>query len=501
MGEGDRPEGAGRRADRRGGGPNGATGREGGDPAGGEGRIRCILGIGGSVGGQHAGAGVRVGGVMNPREADMGTATEREPAARMRELLGMMERLSRAREPEEVIEALLSGYQEAYGRRGFVRLDVEGLEAGRYRITAARLGGREMAMPAERVWEGGFCGEVVRSDGPRVWASLRGEADPVLGEALRGYASAAAVPLYAGGKRSGWAVVLSPEGEAFGPRDLEDMIVRANLVETMVRHLETARRLEEATAWIQSEVDHIARIQQSMLPRRIPKIPRTVIACSYETFDRAGGDYYALLPVAAEPGLHDDEEARRWGLFIADASGHGPAAAVVIAMVHALLHSYPREPAGPLEVLEHLNRHLYRRAIDGSFVTAFFGIFEPATGCLTYARAGHDPPLLKNPGERSPRRRLDEGGGWPLGISPVLNAREHTIRLEAGQTLVLYTDGVTETRCPDGSLFGIEGIERAIDACTGEPDCIVGHIRHALMCHEGGRRPADDQTIVAIQVV
>ena len=94
--------------------------------------------------------------------------------------------------------------------------------------------------------------------------------------------------------------------------------------------------------------------------------------------------------------------------------------------------------------------------------------------------------------------RLDSVGGVPLGIIDDVPYETASIDLTPGQTLVLYTDGITEARCPEGHMFGIEGIERSLTTCTGEPDCVIHHITDALKDHERTVRPDDDQTIVVM---
>jgi phosphoserine phosphatase RsbU/P len=165
-------------------------------------------------------------------------------------------------------------------------------------------------------------------------------------------------------------------------------------------------------------------------------------------------------------------------LLIADASGHGPAAAVVTAMVHTILHAYPDQPCGSADVLKHINKHLAAKRIESTFVTSFMGIYEPASRSLTYSRAGHDPPLLKTKGGSV--QRLDDIGSIPLGIIGDVEYEQRTITLEPNQTLVLYTDGITEARSPDGAMFGVSGMERALAACTGEADCVVQSITQAM---------------------
>jgi sigma-B regulation protein RsbU (phosphoserine phosphatase) len=170
-----------------------------------------------------------------------------------------------------------------------------------------------------------------------------------------------------------------------------------------------------------------------------------------------------------------------------------------MAMLHAILHAYPHPPQGPAEMLEHANRHLASKRIDASFVTAFLAVYDPAQRTLTYARAGHDPPLIRAAGPGAEIRRLDDVGGIPLGVLDPVSYDEATVQLRPGHTLLLYTDGITDARGPDGSMFGLGNVEQALAACEGEPGSVLASIMDPLARHESGIRPGDDQTVVAIR--
>jgi len=277
------------------------------------------------------------------------------------------------------------------------------------------------------------------------------------------------------------------------------MILRTNLMGALVENVRLASELEEASRKIQAEVDQIARIQKSLLPRSLPHIPGLEASASFETFDRAGGDIYDVLPLRHGPDGLRSELDGPWAILMADASGHGPAAAVVAAIIQSVLHAYPGVPEGPAELLTYLNRHLFDKQLELTFVTAFLGIYEPATKTLRYANAGHNPPLLKHPGR--PTVRLDEVGSPPLGVLPELELEDATVQLQHEDMLLLYTDGITETTDGEGHYFGTEGIEVAMDACTEDTaSCVIRHIRTAIEQYEAGRRPNDDQTLLAFRV-
>ena len=133
------------------------------------------------------------------------------------------------------------------------------------------------------------------------------------------------------------------------------------------------------------------------------------LAAHYQTSHRAGGDYYDFFPL---PG-------GRWGILIADVSGHGTAAAVLMAVTHSIAHTYPGPPTPPGELLKHVNQVLAERytANTGAFVTAFYAVYDPATRTIAHSSAGHPPPRLKRCADGS-LTLLDGQHGLPLGIVP-----------------------------------------------------------------------------------
>ncbi len=429
-------------------------------------------------------------------------------------LMEVVGALSRAVDPQEVVAIFSSRLRDLFGPQGYISISTRGLAPGQYKITRLmdldKPGGEEPLDPW-RQWDqlpvhsGGFFGGLIRKAYPELIHHLQVRDDPVVGDALAEYGSLMAIPLFDNGEPLNWAIFLRNDPEGFTTDELEDAILRSNLVGATVKNAVIASELREAHGRIRGEVERIAGIQRALLPDPLPEIPGLSVNASYKTFDQAGGDHFDFLPMRRatdEALLRGDsyDPNGPWGLLIADASGHGPAAAVVVAMMHAIMGAYPREPAGPGEVLEHANRHLVAKRIESSFVTAFFGIYDPKKRRLSYARAGHNPPLLMLDGGGSRVLRLDEAGSVPLGIMEEATYSQATLQLEVGQTLVLYTDGVTEAKSPRGEDFGIEGIEASLAECTGEPSCVIEHVTQALLSHQGGLRPADDQTIVAVRV-
>ncbi len=277
-----------------------------------------------------------------------------------------------------------------------------------------------------------------------------------------------------------------------------------DLFYTRAQHLaeirKLRRRLMKANSLIRRDLEQVAEVQRKLLPPENHSVPGITLAASYTPFVSAGGDYYDIVPL-----LPDAENAGqlaiypRWGAIIADVSGHGPAAAVEVAMLDAILRTYPNLSGGPANVLNYANRHFFSRQIRGSFITAFAANYDPQTSRLTYTNAGHNPPLLKHSSSLL-TEFLDASDGIPLGVDPAHTWVNVEIPMVTGDILVLYTDGVTEARNPEGEHFGPERLKALIETCTPEPQTILTTIKQALVNHRQGTAPSDDQTLVVIQI-
>ncbi|MEZ6192890.1 MAG: GAF domain-containing SpoIIE family protein phosphatase [Phycisphaerales bacterium] len=427
-------------------------------------------------------------------------------------LLEMVTNLSKAVEPLEVLQAFGQGWSKLEGSTLYISLSCRGLEPGQYRITRRLIMGNPDKTPLDDVWQiahtlpvhtEGLLGRIVSHGKPVIVQDFDLRDDPVLGDSIASYRSLVAIPLYDGGKVLNWAISLSEDPDIHTEKELEDGLLRGNLVGGTVRHVQTAKKLREVHQRIKDEVSKIANIQRALLPERLPQIPGLSLAARYQTYDQAGGDFYTFHPLGTAMSRTMQQPDGRWAFVIGDVSGHGPAAAVVMAMVESILSSYPMTPNTTGQVLEYLNKHLCNKRIYDTFVTAFHALYDPATRQLTYSRAGHPPPLWRKPSNNGhiDMEELDAVGGLPLGIMHEETYEDATVTLEPGHTLTLYTDGIPETRSPNGAFFGTPGIIKALRACSGEADCAVDTIMQHARTHEAGGRPQDDQTLVVLKVL
>ena len=420
-------------------------------------------------------------------------------------LMELLRDLTRNPDPVESVNNFARGLRKIWGNQGIISVAMRGLQPGEYRVMrllhqdgVVDEGYHEtgFAGPNALVYRGGLIGEIIAQEKPVVLRDLQIEHDPVLGTELAPYRVIVAVPVFNQGALLNWVLFMSTDSEAFTEVDVQYRLLQANLMGEVGNNKRITHELREATEWILREVDEIAHLQRAMLPQSMPAIQGIDLAAMYETFDRAGGDYYDIFPLGHCSNDMPPPEHPQWGFIIADASGHGPSAAVVIAVLSTLLRAACRTMTTPGDVLAYLNRYLASRPFRYSFVTAFMAFYDRDSGQLKYASAGHNHPLMRlRNGETF---ELNSVGGLPLGIRENESYDNAETRLESGNHLLLYTDGITEAKSPAGQFFGEEGLLEHLRGCAGEPKGMLDRLLASLREHEAGGRPQDDQTMLMI---
>jgi phosphoserine phosphatase RsbU/P len=354
---------------------------------------------------------------------------------------------------------------------------------------------------------GGVLGEIIYADKPVIIDDLpsRLRADDPAHFYLEGFQSAYAIPQYDNGKGLNVSVMLLEPGSPDFERAMLPMLHwQASLFGRATQNLVLKNDLEGTHRQLDRELQVVGQIQRSLLPQELPAIPGFDLAAHYHTSARAGGDYYDFFPL--------EEDA--WGLFIADVSGHGTPAAVLMAITHAIAHTRPGYPRPPKDLLAHLNHHLARSyATNGTFVTAFYASLEPGSRTLTYSSAGHNPPRLRRArsggsGGACRIESLDQTGGLPMGINTEESFTETSIKLNPGDLLLLYTDGITEAMAPTDdrgirALFGQERLDRLLASLSPRVtagECISA-VRAAVAEFTRNAPATDDQTLIAVRCV
>jgi sigma-B regulation protein RsbU (phosphoserine phosphatase) len=341
---------------------------------------------------------------------------------------------------EDAIERLVSTTVMGHflaSRAALYRLDAQGLALAQAR------GMRTGEAPARIAGEAAELGRDL--PGPRAVAEL--PAGP-LKEALASARFALAVPLAAGERLSGLlAVGDRPGGRGFGEEDLEFAGALARQAQAALEGARLHRvRLEKER---QDRDLQIARgIQQSLFPRRFPQVEGFDLLAQSRSCFQVGGDYYDFIRLDGE----------RLALVVADVSGKGTPASLMMASIHAWLQAMAGT-ARPTQVLERLDRFLHANTQTSRYVTLFYGELDPARRRLAYVNAGHVPPYLRRADGREERLTV---GGPVLGLVDDVVLEEGELLLGPGDLLAVVTDGVTEALSPAGEEFGDERVRRVL---------------------------------------
>jgi sigma-B regulation protein RsbU (phosphoserine phosphatase) len=286
--------------------------------------------------------------------------------------------------------------------------------------------------------------------GPRLVDELPAGA---LKDALSAARFALAVPLAAGERLSGLlAVGERPGGRAFGEEDLEFAGALARQTQAALEGARLHRvRLEKER---QDRDLQIARgIQQSLFPRTFPRVEGFELLAESRSCFQVGGDYYDFIPL----------DEGRLALVVADVSGKGTPASLMMASVHAWLQAMAGT-ARPTQVLERLDRFLHANTQTSRYVTLFYAELDPARRRLAYVNAGHVPPYLWRADGREERLTV---GGPVLGLVDDVTLEAGEVAFGPGDLLAAVTDGVTEAASPAGEEFGDERVRRVLAETAG----------------------------------
>lgn len=249
---------------------------------------------------------------------------------------------------------------------------------------------------------------------------------------------------------------------------------------TLLLALELVDRLR-----VRDELEVARSLQRDLLPSSLPTMPGYLVSHSYETANEIGGDYYDLIPL-------DDG---RIAVAVGDASGHGMAAGLLMAIANATLKGALDVDPSPQPVIEAVDRSLLGTGGRRAFMTLIYGVLEPEKGDLKLGMAGHPFPLV-----RRGDGRVEEigSGSLPLGLRLGGTRPIVELHLEPGDLLVLYSDGIPEASNADGVDFGFDRL-RSIVGRPGSAATIHDAVRRELHRHMGGESPRDDHTLVVLE--
>jgi len=255
-----------------------------------------------------------------------------------------------------------------------------------------------------------------------------------------------ALPLIVKGEIFG--VMLAEEatgGRRFRARRLEILNGIAQQVALSIQN-DLFQREMVARERLETEIQLARQIQQTFIPKALPRLPHWDLAARWRTARQVGGDFYDVFEL---PG-------GKLGLFIADVADKGVPAAMFMALTRTLVRAAVLQTDSPAEALRQVNDLLYPDAEQGMFVTAVYGVLDSQTGRFIYANAGHNPPLWIKYPFASPVPDIERltRTGMALGVEHGVAMGQASIDLAPGDVLLFYTDGITEAFSPTGEIFG-----------------------------------------------
>ena len=282
---------------------------------------------------------------------------------------------------------------------------------------------------------------------------------------------------------------------ALGPKnsgefyDADDLELLSTVARETAVALENIEVFEEAARdrELRRELEDATEAQAQLFPSTVPRLPGAQIVGHCFPARAAAGDYYDFLEL---PG-------NRVGLAVSDVSGKGISASLLMANVQGLLRGQAAMAENLADLVGRINRQLYAASRGAKYCTMFYGVYDDARRELEYVNAGHIPPLVVAGDDV----QFLQPTGLPLGLFPEISHFSRRVTLAPGALLVVYSDGVTETRNARGDNYGMDRlVTAATHARDGDADRIAARIFADVRDFEAGAPLGDDQTLVLLKV-
>lgn len=254
----------------------------------------------------------------------------------------------------------------------------------------------------------------------------------------------------------------------------------AQLVRQQEAEVRTRERLEQ-------ELRVAQLIQKNFLPKELPRLPGWQVSAHYRPARAVGGDFYDFIEL----------ENGRVGLVIGDVTDKGVPAALVMAATRGVLRAWAQRIDSPSEVLQGVNDLLTPDIPANMFVTCLYGVLEPASGTLRFANAGHNLPYVHTSDGAVELRAT----GMPLGLLPGMTYEENEATLRPGETLLLYSDGLTEAHSPKREMFGFPRLLDLVGRTSGSTEMNETLLSELALFTGPGWEQEDDVTLVALERV
>jgi len=287
------------------------------------------------------------------------------------------------------------------------------------------------------------------------------------------------------GKAVGVLRVYTEQEQTFSPLQVDLLKAVAAQAAAAIENARLIAESAQAEA-LERQVNLAGEVQQRMIPHAAPDVPGLDVASAYVPMYSLGGDFYDFIPLPED----------NLGLAIADVSGKGVPASLIMASVRAFLRAQVDNVYYLYEVVKRINLMLYRDSKPGEFVTLFYGVLDANNLRFTYCNAGHPPGMVLRDG------KVVELGGdnMVLGVEADEDYSQTIFQLQSGDVLMLYTDGLPDARNFNGEAFGRQRILEAFGRGGQTADEVAHNVLWEMRKFVGLSKPTDDVTMIVVRV-
>lgn len=282
--------------------------------------------------------------------------------------------------------------------------------------------------------------------------------------------------------------ILSERLDSSNELAFHDLVAKNQALQKAYDELKEAQTQLIEKERLERELQVAADIQLSILPDVLPDTEEFGFGARILPARQVGGDFYDIFEL----------KDHRLGVLIGDVADKGVPSALFMARAHALIMAEADIGVTPAEVMNLVNTHITKLQKSTQFVTVLYGILDLKTREFSYARAGHEPPLIMH--ADGSVERMPHSPGMAIGLWEPVTLDEKTVKLSSGDTLILYTDGMTDCRNPKGESFGLERIKSKLSEFPKQnAQQICNTLLETLQTYQDGSKQDDDVTLVAVK--
>lgn len=410
---------------------------------------------------------------------------------KLRLLLDITNKISRSLDLDEVLNLVMDtlGSLLPYDAAGIYLIDQDADPKNQYIFKSKVIRGYDISFaliePRLRMGEG-FLGTVAQTGKPIICPDV--SKDPRYFKARDKTRSEMLAPIISNERVIGVFDLESDQLNAYNQDDLELLQLLSSQVAIIIEKVQLHEQMIEKKR-IEAQLEVARQVQLELLPDHDPQIAGFDVSAYLFPTEEVSGDYYDWVRI------FDDQV----GMIVADAVGKGIPAALLMSFLRASLRSAVQVGYAPHIAMSKVNNLLWDSVEEHQFITAIYGILDETNRTFVFSNAGHNPPLLIKPdGEY----RYVEYGDMPLGMFYDARFHQHFIRFETGQTMVLYTDGITESARENGEEFGRERLAESVLRGIHLPaKRLIDHIRKDVADFTERKFLDDDGTLFIVKAL